>query len=301
MSTDMALCVKGRELCNSNGEVIQLHGISTHGIAWYPQYINRETFRTFRDDWNINIIRLAMYTAELDGYCNGGDQEQQKQLIRDGVKYASELGLYVIIDWHILSDKNPMDNKDEAIAFFDQMSAEFAGYDNVIYEICNEPQESPWDTVIRPYAEEILSVIRANAPRALVLVGTDQWSQKLDEVIGHELADPNVMYVLHFYAATHREQLRKTMKDALDAGLPVFISECSICDASGNGSIDYESADEWMKLIDEYKVSFICWNLSNKDEASAILKPDVVKISDWTMDELNDTARYFREQNRKHS
>ena len=81
------------------------------------QYVNSDAFRTLRDDWNTNCIRLAMYTAENGGYCSGGDKEQLKQLVKDGVSYATDLGMYVIVDWHILSDGDPNQNKDEAIAF----------------------------------------------------------------------------------------------------------------------------------------------------------------------------------------
>ena len=115
-----------------------------------PQYINYDSFRTLRDDWNTNCIRLAMYTAEYGGYCAGGDKEQLKQLVRDGVSYATELGMYVIVDWHILSDCDPNQNKDEAIAFFREMSEAFADNDNVLYEICNEPTAVPPGTASSP-------------------------------------------------------------------------------------------------------------------------------------------------------
>ena len=112
-----ALHVENGKLTDADGNIVQLYGMSTHGIAWFPQYINYDSFRTLRDDWNTNCIRLAMYTAEYGGYCAGGDKEQLKQLVRDGVSYATELGMYVIVDWHILSDCDPNQNKDEAIAF----------------------------------------------------------------------------------------------------------------------------------------------------------------------------------------
>ena len=111
-----ALHVENGKLTDADGNIVQLYGMSTHGIAWFPQYINYDSFRTLRDDWNTNCIRLAMYTAEYGGYCAGGDKEQLKQLVRDGVSYATELGMYVIVDWHILSDCDPNQNKDEAIA-----------------------------------------------------------------------------------------------------------------------------------------------------------------------------------------
>jgi endoglucanase len=47
--------------------------------------------------------------------------------------------MYVIVDWHILSDGNPLANEDAAKAFFAEVSERYKGSPNVIYEICNEP------------------------------------------------------------------------------------------------------------------------------------------------------------------
>lgn len=155
-----ALHVENGKLTDQHGDVVQLYGMSTHGIAWFPQYVNPDAFRTLRDDWNTNCIRLAMYTAEDGGYCSGGDKEQLKQLVKDGVSYATDLGMYVIVDWHILSDGDPNQNKDEAIAFFKEMAETFVNNDNVLYEICNEPNGgTSWES-IKAYAEEIIPVIR---------------------------------------------------------------------------------------------------------------------------------------------
>ena len=150
------------------------------GLAWFPDYVNKDAFKSIRDDWGANLIRLAMYTAENGGYCEGGDQAKLKSLVDDGVDYATELGMYVIIDWHILHDTNPQDNQDEAIAFFDEMSAKYADYDNVLFEICNEPNGSTTWADIKEYAEAVIPVIRANDKDAIIIVGTPTWSQDVD-------------------------------------------------------------------------------------------------------------------------
>lgn len=290
----MKLRVDGNHLVDGSGKTVQLRGVSTHGLSWYPQYVNSDAFKTLRDDWGANVVRLAMYTAEYNGYCSGGNQDELKQVIRNGVKYASDLGMYVIIDWHILSDSSPMQNKEAAKAFFKEMSFEFRDNPYVIYEICNEPQNSPWSSVIKPYANEVIPVIRENAPDALILCGTNTWSQDVHEVVNDRLDDKNTMYVMHFYAGTHKDDLRNRLKSALDSNLPVFISECSITDASGNGAIDYDSAEKWMSIINQYNISFIAWSLSNKDESSALLKPSTQSLSGWSDAELSDTGRWFK-------
>ena len=290
-----ALHVENGKLTDADGNTVQLYGMSTHGIAWFPQYINYDSFRTLRDDWNTNCIRLAMYTAEYGGYCAGGDKEQLKQLVRDGVSYATELGMYVIVDWHILSDCDPNQNKDEAIAFFREMSEAFADNDNVLYEICNEPNGgTSWDS-IKSYAEEVIPVIRAQKPDAVILVGTPTWSQEIDKAAASPLDDSNVMYTLHFYAGTHKDDLRNRLETCVQNGLPVFVSEFGMCDASGNGANDFVSTTKWLDLLNKYQISFCCWNLANKDESSSVFKASSTALSDWTDDDFNESGRWIRD------
>lgn len=290
-----ALHVENGKLTDADGNIVQLYGMSTHGIAWFPQYINYDSFRTLRDDWNTNCIRLAMYTAEYGGYCAGGDKEQLKQLVRDGVYYATELGMYVIVDWHILSDCDPNQNKDEAIAFFREMSEAFADNDNVLYEICNEPNSgTSWDS-IKSYAEEVIPVIREQKPDAVILVGTPTWSQEIDKAAASPLTFDNVMYTLHFYAGTHKDDLRNRLETCAQNNLPVFVSEFGMCDASGNGANDFDSTTKWLDLLNKYQISFCCWNLANKDESSSVFKAASTALSDWTDEDFNESGRWIRD------
>ena len=290
-----ALHVENGKLTDENGNVVQLYGMSTHGIAWFPQYINYDSFRTLRDDWNTNCIRLAMYTAEYGGYCAGGDKDQLKQLVKDGVSYATDLGMYVIVDWHILSDCDPNQNKDEAIAFFREMAEAFADNDNVLYEICNEPNGgTSWDS-IKSYAEEVIPVIREKKSNAVILVGTPAWSQEIDKAAASPLDYDNVMYTLHFYAGTHKDDLRNRLETCAQNGLPIFVSEFGMCDASGNGANDFDSTTKWLDLLNKYQISFCCWNLANKDESSSVFKASSTAISDWTEDDFNESGRWIRD------
>lgn len=293
-STAGALQVVGSKLCDQAGNPVQLRGVSTHGLAWYPGYVNEAFFQELRQTWNANVVRLALYTAESGGYCAGGDREVLCDLVREGAGYANAADLYAIVDWHILSDGNPLQNADAAADFFSRMSADLSGLDNVIYEICNEPNGGTSWADIKAYAERIIPLIRANDPDAVVIVGTPTWSQEVDKAAASPLDAGNVMYALHFYAATHKDDLRNRMAAAVAGGLPVFISEFGICDASGNGTIDYDSANAWISAADELGVSYVCWNLSNKDEASALFKSSCDKTSGFTDDDLSAEGAWLR-------
>lgn len=290
------LMLSGTDLTDCNGDAYCLKGVSTFGLQWMPQYVNKDTFKYLRDGWGANMIRLAMYTAE-GGYCSGASAAEALEAVVDrGVNACTELGMYVIIDWHILSDGNPNTYKEQAKAFFAKMSSRYAEYGNVIYEICNEPNGTGWDE-IKKYADEIIPVIRANDKDAIIIVGTPTWSQDADVVAANPLNEGNrrnVMYAVHFYAATHGDNIRNKVIQAISSGTPVFISEFSICDASGNGGIDYDSAEKWKQLMKQYNLSYAGWNLGNKNESSAIIKAGVDKLYGWSDSEISDTGKWLR-------
>ena len=287
------LHVSGTQLTDESGNIVQLRGVSTHGISWFPEYVNYDAFATLKNDWGANVVRIAMYPEEYNGYLSGGDKASLKQIIDDGVNYATELGMYVIIDWHVLNYA-PSRHTQEACDFFAEMSAKYSGHDNVIYEICNEPVGADWNSDIKPYAETVISTIRQNDDHALILVGTNTWSQDVDSVVGNTIDDGNVMYVAHFYAATHKDNIRNKIQTALNSGVPVFVSECSICDASGNGGIDYDSANQWLDFMNSNQISFIAWSLCNKAETSALISSGCSTKSGWSDGDLTETGRWFK-------
>lgn len=297
--THGALRVEGRSLVDQNGAPIRLLGMSTHGINWFPQYVNTQTFQTLRDDWKANCIRLALYTQEYNGYCSGGNQEDLKALVKKGVDEATKLGMYVIIDWHVLSDQNPNVYKAEAADFFSELSAVYKDQTNVLYEICNEPNSSAdWES-IKQYASEIIPLIRANDEDAVIIVGTPTWSQDIHLAAQSPLEEQNILYALHFYAATHTDWLRQRLETCISQGLPVFVSEFGLCDASGNGANNLEEAAKWMDLLERSQISCCNWNLSNKAESSSVIDSGCQKLSGWNPEELSEGGRwissYFRQ------
>lgn len=291
-----ALHVEGTHLATEDGGLIQLRGISTHGLAWFPGYVNADMIAQTKKEWGCNVIRLAMYTAESGGYCVSGVKEKKalKDLIDIGVKAAVEQNMYVIIDWHILSDANPNSNKGEAKAFFAEMAKKYKDVPNVIYEICNEPNGGTGWTDIKKYALEVIPVIREQAPNAVIIVGTPTWSQDVDTAAKDPITGyDNIMYALHFYAATHKENLRDKCNYAVAKGLPVFVTEYGICDAQGSGAIDEAQADAWIEMLDSYGISHVMWNLSNKSETSAMIKSSISKTSSLKPGDLSASGIWF--------
>lgn len=290
------LSVKGTKLVDAKGNAFQIKGVSTHGLAWYPEYVSKAAFKDLRDKWGVNTIRLAMYTAEYNGYCVGGSANRKalKKRIDAGVKAATDLEMYVIIDWHTLSDCNPNTYKKQSIAFFKEMAKKYKNNKNVIYEICNEPNGGTSWKQIKSYAQSVIREIRKIDKNAVILVGTPTWSQDVDLAAKDPIKGyKNIMYTLHFYANTHRSSFRTKAEKAVKAGLPLLVSEFGICNASGNGGVNESEANQWISFLNKYKIGYVAWNLSNKNESAALIQSSCSKKSGWAYSDLSKSGKWL--------
>ncbi len=290
------LHVEGTYLADEDNKLVQLRGVSTHGLGWFPQYVNEAAIRQFNEEWGCNVFRLAMYTAEGAGYCTNGDDQKQKlkDLVHKGVQAAIDEDMYVIIDWHILQDQDPNKYKDEAKKFFEEMAKTYKDDPHVIYEICNEPNGGTTWSMIKKYALEVIPVIRKYAPNAIIIVGTPTWSQDVDIAANDPITEyDNVMYALHFYASTHTDSLRNKCKTAVKKGLPIFVTEYGICEASGNGVINEKQANLWIEMLDSYGISHVMWNLANKNESSSMIAAGNTKVNGFTEKDLSKSGKWF--------
>ncbi len=291
-----ALRVKGTQLVNAKGKPVQLKGVSTHGLAWFPGYVDQKAFNDIKKKWKANTVRLALYTSDYNGYCTGGaaNKKALEQRIDAGVRYATRAGLYVIIDWHILSDGNPRTYEKQAVRFFKKMASRYKGHTNILYEICSEPNGGTSWRTIKTYAKKVIPAIRAQDKNAVILIGTPNWSQDVDSAAKDPIKGyKNLMYTLHFYAGTHKADLRKKAQTALDKKLPLFVSEFGISDASGNGALDKKEGARWMSFLKSRKISYIGWNLSNKQESSALLRPACQKTSGFKTADLSPWGKWL--------
>lgn len=284
VSSNGTLHVSGTNLQNQYNQNFRLKGLSSHGIQWYSDIITYDNLKHLRDSWGINVFRIAMYTNE-NGYISQPDK--MKKTAYNIIDMCINLDLYVVIDWHILSDGDPNIYLDQSKSFFNETSAKYKDYPNVIYEICNEPNQSyvTWSNHIKPYAEKIIPIIRNNSKNSVILVGTPDWSKDLSSVSKDPLKYDNIMYTVHFYAATHKTELQNTITSALNKNIPVFVSEWGTTDASGNSNFDLNSSKNWIEFMDKNNLSWINWSFCNKTEDSAILSSNYNIKSSSSIDE----------------
>jgi endoglucanase len=289
-----ALRVEGTQLVDKAGKAVMLRGMSFGWHNFWPRFYTPQTVSWLKKDWNINVIRAAMGVEPKDGYLQKPDWSKEK--VKAVVDGAIKENLFVIIDWHSHDINLP-----EAKAFFTEMAQTYGKHPHVIYEIFNEPDEESWAEV-KAYSEEVIATIRAIDPENGILVGTPHWDQDV-----HLAADDpikgfsNLMYTLHFYAATHKQELRDRGDYALRKGLPLFISESAGMEATGNGPLNETEWQKWIDWAEKNKVSWVTWSVSDKNETCSVLLPSASSTGNWNDSDLKESGLKTRAMLRKYS
>lgn len=286
------LSVKKTNLINENGDIVRLKGMSSHGLMWYPEYINTRSLDAL-SEYGANAIRLAMYTDQNKGYIYN-KKESMKNLLQ-GIENVLGADMYAIVDWHTLKDNNPNTYIEEAKEFFDEISTRYKDEPGVVYEIFNEPSgDTSWSD-IKEYANIIIPIIRKNSPDAIILVGTPNHCVDIKSAINDPLEYENIMYTYHLYTGTSDGGYKYLLNDALKNDLAVFISEWGLSPEKGSGEIDFKKGREFLDFLDQNNISWINWSLSNKDEPYSFIRYDIDKLSKWNDDELTPVGKFIKD------
>ncbi len=252
----------------SSGNEVQVQGMSLFwSIAddvgapfWTADYVSGLVSRQ-----NIQIIRAPMGVDEDWGAGNYFTNTSRYQgLMNTVVQAAIDNDIYVIIDYH---SHKANDNVNNAKTFFKYMAEKWGKYDNVIFEIFNEPTSQDWST-IKNYADQVISTIRQYSDN-LIVVGNRSWDQYPNEAASNPINDKNVAYTFHFYAGTHSTGNEgANAVSAMNSGLSVFVSEWGTVNADGGGSVSGNSST-WLNWMNDHKLSGANWSVSNKSEGAS--------------------------------
>ena len=289
------LSVKRTQLVDKNQNPIVLRGVSLGWHSMWPRFYNQKTVAWLKKDFNSTVVRAAL-GIEIGEHHYIKEPQFSKEKIEAVIKGAIKSDIYVIVDWHSHNI-----NLKEATAYFDEISKKYGKYPNVIYEVFNEPDNETWPEV-KAYSEAIIKVIRANDPDNIILVGSPRWDQDVhlpaaDPIKGYD----NLMYTMHFYAATHKKELRDRTDEAIKSGLPIFVSESAGMEATGDGPMDYKSWQEYIDWMEERNISWITWSISDKDETCSMLKKSAKSEGKWKDKDLKESGLKTRELLRKYN
>ena len=278
-----ALYVEGTQLMAA-GKPVAMRGVSFGWHNIWPRFYNKEAVKHLHDDWGVQLFRAAIGAddhakADNPGIHGGymGEPEFALECLYNVVDGAIESGSYIIVDWH-----SHLLHTAEAKDFFTKVATRYADCPNVIYELYNGPVNDSW-AELKAYAEELIPVIDSiSTVHPLILMGCPHW----DQDINLPAEDPltcydNLMYTVHFYAATHKDYLRERSDAALAAGIPIFLSECAACEASGDGPMDMDSWQAWSGWAASKGISIITWSISDKAETCSMFTPEASSEGPW--------------------
>lgn len=288
------LQVIGTQLSNEKGEPLVLRGASLGWHNLWPRFYNEGAVKWLKEDWKCTVVRAAMGLEIEDNYRE--NPEFALQCITPVIEAAIDNGIYVIIDFHAHKKYTK-----EAKSFFAEMAGKYGEYSNVIYEIWNEPDYFEWEEV-KAYSEEVIEVIRAIDPDNIILVGSPHWDQDLHLVAADPIQNvSNIMYTMHFYAATHESWLRERTDAAIAAGIPIFVSECGGSEANGDGRLGVEEWNTYVDWMESRKISWVAWSVSDKNETCSMLLPRASAEGKWTEDLLKPWGKLTRNSLRSHN
>lgn len=287
VGTHGALRVVGNEIHDQHGAPVQLRGMSLFWSQWAAPFYNAELVHTLATEWQASVVRAAI-AVESGGYLEHPEAEMAR--LETLVDAALAEHVYVIVDWH---DHHADQHVVEAQTFFGAVASKYANVPNVIFEIWNEPETVPWSTV-KAYAETTLATIRGKGAQNLVIVGSPDWSTDAHVAADDRLADSNVAYTLHFYAASHAQSYRDDALTALQKGVALFVTEWGTCQSHGSGTVDEAEAQRWIDFMAEHHISWANWSLFDKDETCAALRPGSSPTGGWSDDALTQSGRFIK-------
>jgi len=299
------LKVTNGKIVDQNGESFPMRGMSFFWStpSWEgAKYYNEGTVKWLAEDWKVDIVRVAMNPSQR------GDWET---VVSAAIKY----GIYVIIDWH---SHNASGQQGDAQTFFSTVSSKYKGTPNVLYEVYNEPcpkgEQSgaclgeDWSG-IRSYAQAVVTTIRTNDKNNLIIIGSTDYSKRVDQAAENPVSGDNLVYSVHYYTAEpgtyHQADLRAWCNTALGKGLALLVTEFGLSEADGgiknNTKIDTLEANRWFSFLDQNGIGWMNWSICDKGEAASALKGGAGSTGNWSESNLTDGGKFIRNTLRRYT
>ena len=295
------ISVKGNSFVDPDGDTILFRGLAISD----PDKIERQ------GHWNQNhfehiketgamLVRIPVHPVAWRERTPG----KYLELLDQAVGWCSDLGMYVVIDWHSIGNlemelfQDPMYNtsKQETYQFWRTIANHFKGNNTVaFYDLFNEPTiyRGQLGTMTWPQwkkiNENIIRLIRAYDTETIPLVAGFDWAYDLTPIRVDPVEAEGIGYVSHPYEHKRRPPWEPKWEEAFGFAkdqYPVLVTEFGLglrpgtamdADDYGNRIIDY---------LESRGIGWICW-VYDPEWGPPMLKS-------WDTYELTEGGAFFR-------
>jgi aryl-phospho-beta-D-glucosidase BglC (GH1 family) len=202
--------------------------------------------------------------------------EKYLELLDQAAEWCTDLGMYIIIDWHSIGNlgmelfQDPMYNtsKPETYQFWRTISRHFSGNNTVaFYEIFNEPTiyrgelgSLPWSEW-KKINENIISLIRAFDTETIPLVAGLDWAYDLSPLRDDPINAEGIAYVTHPYSFKRSQPWEPKWEENFGFAAdkyPVVATEFGLfTDPGAPGEEDY--GNRIINYLEGRGISWMCW------------------------------------------
>lgn len=283
-TTPERIRVVGNDFVNQKGETIIFRGLNTSDPDKLESqgHWDKSYFEAMHS-WGANLVRFPVHPTAW----NKRGKKAYLKLLDQGINWAEELGMYVIIDWHSIGNlKTEMFQDDmydttqkETFDFWRTIASKY-GTNNTVafYEIYNEPTTYnqtlgtiTWD-FWKQFNTEVITIIRANGGQGIPLVAGFNWAYDLTPVKENPLDVEGIAYVSHPYPQKREKPwLEKWEKDwgFVKKTYPLMLTEIGFSGPDDPGAhVPVISDESYGQAITEYcdknEISYMVWVFDNQ-------------------------------------
>ena len=266
--------VEGNRFVDPDGKPVHFRGLAIADPDKIERqgHWNRELFQQVKD-MGARVVRIPVHPVAW----RERTPSKYLELLDQAVAWSTELGMYVMIDWHSIGNlgmelfQNPMykTTQRETFEFWRTIAAHFRGHNTVaFYEFFNEPtlfrgtlgsmSWSEW----KDLNEKMIRLVRAYDPDPIPLVAGFDWAYDLTPLHFDPINAEGIGYVTHPYE--HKRKPPWPPKWEEDFGFaadryPVIATEFGfqIRDAEAVGPDDYPNAI--IHYLEGRGISWVAW------------------------------------------
>lgn len=297
----------GKYIVDENDVPVELRGIGTHHLLQYKNLHNRKAFDSLRR-MGVNMIRPSAYLEDYNFLGSDGETaygyisrpEETRAEIEKIIKICIDLGLYVLLDWHVFYDSNMIAgqtytgyarfHETEALEFFEYFTEKYGDYPNMIYDLCNEPYFASESDIVQ-FVQAVRAVIVENVDEPVMTCGygagqtNDTWytrSKRLyDAFVAAGITD--VFVAPHIYGSN----ITTPAQQLWDENIPIFCTEWGNSQGSGDGAGNDTAALANTNWFHEHAVAQSFWKFTDQTMTTSVLQNQGIINSEKWLDGFN--------------